>query len=64
MAQPSWIFDPNSSYGAPGGQSQVDTPRVSGPGGFLNSNEDAAYYLHIAPWAPETTPGVTSCAAR
>lgn len=50
MPTPSWIFDPTSSYGAAGG-SQVSTPIVSGPGGFLSSNEDAAFYRHIAPFA-------------
>ena len=46
----SWIFDPNSAYGAQGG-SQVTTPIVSGPNGFLANNEDAAFYRHIAPFA-------------
>ena len=51
MAQSSWTYDPNSTYGAPGGVSQVTTPNVSGPNGFLANNEDATYYRFIAPFA-------------
>jgi len=51
MAQNSWTYDPNSTYGAPGGVSQVNTPVVSGPNGFLANNEDATYYRFIAPFA-------------
>lgn len=50
MAWDSWTYQPNSDYGAVGG-SQVSTPIVSGPNGYLANNEDAAYYRFIAPFA-------------
>lgn len=50
MPTNSWTFDPNSDYGASGG-SHYTMPMVSGPGGFLDNNEDASYYRFIAPFA-------------
>jgi hypothetical protein len=52
MAYPyDWTYNPASTYGAPGGQSAVDMPIVSGPNGFLANNEDAAYYRQVMPFA-------------
>lgn len=52
MAYPyDWNYNPDSTYGAPGGQSAVDMPIVSGPTGFLTNNEDAAYYRQVMPFA-------------
>lgn len=52
MAYPyDYNYNQNYSYGAPGGQSAVTMPIVSGPGGFLANNEDAAYYRQVIPFA-------------
>jgi hypothetical protein len=45
-----YVYNPNSNYGNPGG-SAVTMPIVSGPGGFLDQNEDAAYYRQVMPFA-------------
>jgi hypothetical protein len=51
MANPySYQYDPSNLYGATGG-SNVSMPIVSGPGGFLANNEDAAYYRQVMPFS-------------
>lgn len=49
-------FDPNSSYGRPGGGSDVTAPSISGPTGYLESNPRALYTRHTAQYGGGTDP--------